>query len=53
MAPENTDPIETTETIKEKATKPILGGGRGLIKLSDDWDSPETNAEIEKLFYGE
>ena len=25
---------------------------RGEFKVAPDWDSPETNAEIERLFYG-
>ncbi|MGE0422098.1 MAG: hypothetical protein AB7O88_07535 [Reyranellaceae bacterium] len=28
-----------------------LGLWRGKIWMADDWDSPETNAEIEELFY--
>jgi antitoxin (DNA-binding transcriptional repressor) of toxin-antitoxin stability system len=28
-----------------------LGLLRGKIWMADDWDSPETNAEIEELFY--
>ena len=30
-----------------------LGAWKGKIKLSPDWDSPETNAEIERLMLGE
>jgi len=31
----------------------IFGCLRGKIQLADDWDSPETNAEIAALFEGE
>ena len=30
--------------------KSLLGAGKGEIWLSDDWDSPETNEDIAKLF---
>ncbi len=30
--------------------KRLLGAGKGEIWLSDDWDSAETNKEIEDLF---
>jgi prevent-host-death family protein len=33
--------------------KPILGGAAGIIRFSEDWDSLETNLDIEKTFYGE
>lgn len=36
-----------------KRRKPRLGTFKGKIKLSPDWDSPETNAEIERLMLGE
>ena len=29
-----------------------LGLWKGRFALDDDWDSDETNAEIERLFYG-
>ncbi|MEM7109348.1 MAG: type II toxin-antitoxin system prevent-host-death family antitoxin [Bacteroidota bacterium] len=35
---------------KKKKRKP--GFLKGQIWLADDWDSPETNKEIEDLFYG-
>lgn len=28
----------------------LFGAAKGQIWLADDWDSPETNAEIAKLF---
>lgn len=35
-------------------TKPRkLGAWKGKVWLAPDWDSEETNKEIEKLFYGE
>jgi prevent-host-death family protein len=30
-----------------------LGSWKGKVWLAPDWDSEETNKEIEKLFYGE
>lgn len=54
------------EVIIAKAGKPIVqlvpykpkkkrikGAYKGLIKMQDDFDSPETNKEIERLFEGE
>ncbi len=29
------------------------GAWRGLVPVSADWNTPETNAEVERLFYGE
>ncbi len=29
------------------------GAWRGLVPISPDWNSTETNAEIERLFYGD
>lgn len=40
----DTTPVEGKEPRK-------LGLLRGKIWMADDWDSPETNAEIERLFY--
>ncbi|MGD1961731.1 MAG: type II toxin-antitoxin system Phd/YefM family antitoxin [Fulvivirga sp.] len=34
-----------------KKKKRIGGQLKGKIWLADDWDSPETNKEIEDLFY--
>jgi prevent-host-death family protein len=36
-----------------KSRKHMLGSGIGKLWLADDWDSPETNLEIAKLFEGE
>lgn len=33
--------------------KPKLGTFKGKVRLPPDWDSPEVNAEIEALMYGE
>jgi prevent-host-death family protein len=33
-----------------KSRKTMLGAGIGKLWLADDWDSPETNLEIQKLF---
>jgi prevent-host-death family protein len=35
----------------EKSKKSLLGCGIGKMWIADDWDSPETNKEIEDLFY--
>lgn len=37
--------------IQEKKKKRKPGFLKGQIWLADDWDSPETNKEIEDLFY--
>jgi antitoxin (DNA-binding transcriptional repressor) of toxin-antitoxin stability system len=29
------------------------GAWRGLVPVSADWNSPETNAAVERLFYGD
>lgn len=44
-------PVEadTAQTDSKEPRK--LGLWRGKIWMADDWDSPETNAEIEELFY--
>jgi antitoxin (DNA-binding transcriptional repressor) of toxin-antitoxin stability system len=28
----------------------MFGSGKGKIRVADDWDSPETNEEIARLF---
>lgn len=33
-----------------KSRKQLLGSGIGKLWLADDWNSPETNLEIQKLF---
>jgi prevent-host-death family protein len=33
-----------------KSRKHLLGSGIGKLWMADDWDSPETNLEIQKLF---
>ena len=35
-----------------KSRKNLLGSGKGKIWFTDDWDSEETNLEIQKLFEG-
>lgn len=32
--------------------KKLLGSARGTMSMTDDWDSPETNAEIAEMFNG-
>ena len=58
---------EGEEIVIAKAGKPVaklvpyveqkeprkLGTWKGKVRLAPDWDSEETNLEIEKLFYGE
>jgi antitoxin (DNA-binding transcriptional repressor) of toxin-antitoxin stability system len=39
-----------------KYTRPKVqapGAWRGLVPVASDWNSTETNAEIERLFYGD
>lgn len=45
--------LQPVQVEKPKGKRGILGSRRGQIKYAPDWDSPETNAEIERLFYGE
>ena len=35
----------------DEGRRRILGSMRGEIIVADDWDSPEVNAEIERLVY--
>ncbi|MBX3498597.1 MAG: hypothetical protein KF889_04075 [Alphaproteobacteria bacterium] len=44
-------PVEGGTTQVESKEPRKLGLLRGNIWMADDWDSPETNAEIERLFY--
>lgn len=44
-------PIESDAPPTENKEPRKLGLLRGKIWMADDWDSPETNAEIERLFY--
>lgn len=41
--------VKLVPVTKKKKRKP--GFFKGRIWLADDWDSPETNKEIEDLFY--
>jgi prevent-host-death family protein len=34
----------------KKSRKNLRGSGIGKLWMADDWDSPETNLEIQKLF---
>ena len=43
--------LQAIEVEKPKGKRGILGSRRGQIKYAPDWDSPETNAEIERLVY--
>lgn len=44
-------PLEVDVAPAENKEPRKLGLLRGKIWMADDWDSPETNAEIERLFY--
>jgi prevent-host-death family protein len=43
--------LQPVEVAKPNGRRGILGSMRGKITFADDWDSPETNAEIERLLY--
>ena len=43
--------LQPIEVAKPNGRRGILGSMRGKIAFADDWDSPETNAEIERLVY--
>lgn len=49
----NGKPVAKLVPIVEQPAKRKLGQFNGRIWMADDWDSPETNAEIARLFYGE
>ncbi len=44
-------PVEATPAPAETKEPRKAGLLRGKLWMADDWDSPETNAEIERLFY--
>jgi prevent-host-death family protein len=43
-------PIAKIVAIPEERPNRRIGGLKGKIWLADDWDSPETNAEIQRMF---
>ena len=45
-------PVARLVPVAENPEPRPLGLLKGQIWLADDWDSPETNKEIEDLFYG-
>lgn len=47
----NGKPAVKLVPVPAKKTKSLLGAGIGKIWISDDFNSPETNKEIEDLFY--
>ena len=47
----NGKPAVKLMPVAAKKTKSLLGAGIGKIWISDDFNSPETNKEIEDLFY--
>lgn len=46
-------PVARLVAVEEKPAKRKLGQWDGQVWLAPDWDSPETNAEIARLFYGD
>jgi prevent-host-death family protein len=46
-------PVARITAYEPARKKPKLGTGKGKIILHPDWDSPETNAEIAALMYGD
>ncbi|CAN5826462.1 type II toxin-antitoxin system Phd/YefM family antitoxin [soil metagenome] len=49
----NGKPVARLVAAEEEPKQRILGGWKGKFWLADDWDSDETNKEIERRFYGE
>lgn len=47
----NGKPAVKLTPVPAKKKRSILGAGIGKIWISDDFNSPETNKEIEDLFY--
>lgn len=47
----NGKPAVKLTPVPVKKKRGILGAGIGKIWISDDFNSPETNKEIEDLFY--
>ena len=43
-------PVARLVAVEEKKPNRRLGGLKGRLWLADDWDSPETNAEIQRMF---
>lgn len=43
--------VKLVPVAKNKSRKSLLGSGIGKVWISEDFDSPETNKEIEDLFY--
>ncbi len=44
-------PVDPVQTSPQTQKPRIAGLMREKLWMADDWDSPETNAEIERLFY--
>lgn len=42
--------VKLVPVAKEKSCKSLLGSGIGKVWISENFDSPETNKEIEDLF---
>ena len=47
----NGKPVVKLVPITSKPKRRLLGSAKGKIWISEDFDSPETNKEIEDLFY--
>jgi len=46
-------PVAKLIPYAEKKEPRKAGAWKGKVSLAPDWDSAETNKEIERLFYGE
>lgn len=44
--------LTIVESPKRRPRSEMFGAGIGKIFLTDDWDSPETNLEIQRMFEG-
>ena len=44
-------PVAKLVPADDKPRQRLFGGWKGKFWLADEWDSEETNKEIEKLFY--
>ncbi len=47
----NGKPVVKLVPVASKPKRRLLGSAKGKIWISEDFDSPETNKEIEDLFY--
>jgi prevent-host-death family protein len=47
----NGKPVVKLVPVVSKPKRRLIGSAKGKIWISEDFDSPETNKEIEDLFY--